>query len=313
MGGGGRKRMKELKPQEVQFRANRHKFGFTWSCPVGEEHPIISRERIRDVLAERFGHNVHEIAQELHKNGKNHYHAYFKFDQKLDISDCRAFDIDGCHPEIIDPGAGWRGYIKKSDPDLLTNLESCPFAQALAASSVREGMDILALRRPGDYLRYGEAMERNLRRRVETPAPVREYMGPYISDWFPSDWNPYTHSLLLWGVVGLNKTNFAKWLMRHMVGEFEYIKKSHESVKLLSGKKPFIHDEVNCLSDKCEADNSREITDVENGGCVTCRGTNCYIPPGLPRIFISNIAFPFRDPQKSVYGRRLVSLELKSP
>ena len=57
----------------------------------------------------------------------------------------------------------------------------------------------------------------------------------------------------------------------------------------------------------------REITDVENGGEIVCRSSNAYIRPGLPRIFISNLAFPFRNPENSVHKRRLYSFELVEP
>jgi len=312
MGGGGRKRMNAINGDKKDaFRVCRKQFGLTYSAPVDQEdHPIGSRERIRDYLTEKCGPNIHEICQEFHKNDKKHYHAWFKFDAEVDTTDSRYFDIDGVHPNIIKPGAGWRAYLKKTDSELLTNLESCPFAQALSASSVAEGMDILALRRPGDYLRYGESMERNLRRRLEAvPRPVC-YYGPYLPGWHPTNWNPNTHSLLLWGPPGINKTQFAQYLMEHMVGPHEYIKGSHEAVKRLSMRKPFIHDEINCLGERCEASNSREITDIESGGEVICRNSNVYIPPALPRIFISNIQYPFRNPQESVYNRRVVSLEL---
>lgn len=313
--GGSNKRSERKAKTEAKggkpFRINRKTVGLTYSCLRDQDHPIADRERIRDFVTEKFGPNIHIVCKEFHKNDKKHFHADFRFDQKLDIEDCRAFDIDGVHPNIVNGGPAWRNYLQKTDSDVLTNMESCPFRQALAADSVQQGMEILALRRPSDYLRFGEAMERNLRRRLETVPAAIEYYGPYLPKWMPDSWNPHTHSLLLWGVSGINKTNYARWLMRHMVGEFEYIKKHHESVKLLSGRKPFIFDEVNCLHERCEPENSREITDVENGGCVTCRGSNCTIPPGLPRIFISNLQYPFRDPQQSVYGRRVVSVELQ--
>ena len=300
------------KAGKAVFRVHRRAVGLTYSAPRSlPEHPIASKERIRDVLTDKFGPNVHEVCQEFHKNDKRHYHAWFKFDSKLDTEDPRAFDIDGVHPEINNPGAGWRGYLKKTDSELLTNVEPCPFGQALAAATVSEGMDILALRRPGDYLRFGESMERNLRRRLEAvPAPI-QYYGPYLPAWFPDFWRPDTHSLLLWGRPGVNKTQYARYLLQHFVGDHEYIKGSHEAIKRLSLRKPFIHDEISCLGDRCDPATSREITDVECGGEVICRNSNVYIPPGLPRIFVSNIAFPFRNPGEAVYGRRLVSMELQ--
>jgi hypothetical protein len=301
------------KKGEKLFRINRKTVGLTYPCPVDREHPIASRETIRDFVTEKFGANFHHVCKESHQSGDRHFHANFKFTEKLDIEDPRAFDINGCHPNICNGGPGWVVYLSKSDPDVLTNVEPCPFRQALAASTVAEGMDILALRRPGDYLRFGQSMERNLRRRLETPRTAILYYGPYVASWFPIDWEPYRHSLLIWGPAGVNKTQFARYLLSHMVGEYDYIKGSHESAKHLSMRRPFIHDEIKCLGDKCPPENSREITDVENGGEVECRNSNVSIPPGLPRIFISNLAFPFRDPQQSVYGRRVVSHEVCVP
>ena len=313
MGGSNKRSERASKAKakgEKQFRIHRKQVGLTYSCPIDREHPIESRETIRDSITEKFGANIHYVCREFHKNGEHHYHANFKFDTELDIEDPRAFDLNGVHPNIIHGGPGWIKYLSKSDPDVLTNVEPCAFRQALAAATVAEGMDILALRRPSDYLRFGQSMERNLRRRLETPRTAILYYGPYVSSWFPSNWEPYRHSLLLWGAAGINKTQFARYLLSHLVGEYDYIKGSHESVKHLSMRRPFIHDEIKCLSDKCTPENSREITDVENGGEVECRNSNVSIPPGLPRIFISNLAFPFRDPQQSVYGRRVVSHEV---
>lgn len=294
------------------WRFCRKTVGLTYSCPVDVSHPVKSRDELRDILTDMHGPNLHEIAQELHKNGENHYHCWFKFDSEVDSENCRLFDVNGVHPNILKgkPGPGWRQYLRKSDTELLTNVESCPYRRALAASSVVEGMEILALSRPSDYLRFGQSMERNLRRRLETPCHAIQYYGPYLPNWFPHTWNPYTHSLLIWGESGINKTQFARYYMLHMVGDYDYVKGDHEAAKRLSGRKPFIHDEVNCLRSSCVGDNSREITDVENGGEVVCRNSNAYIPPGLPRIFISNMERPFRNPAESVYGRRVMSWQL---
>lgn len=295
-----------------KFRFQRKDVGLTYSCPVERSHPIESRARIVDILTDKYGPNYHEVVREFHESGENHYHAWFKFDTRIDSDNPRLFDIDGVHPNILKgkPGPGWRTYLRKADTAMLTNVEPCAYKQALEAATVEQGLDILALRRPGDYLRFGESMERNLRRRLQAiPSPI-EYFGPYVPEWFPHTWNPSTHSLLIWGPPGINKTQYARWLMRHLVGDFDYIKGNYECIKRISGRKPFIHDEVNCLVERCCPTVSREITDVENGGEVVCRNSNMYIPPGLPRIFISNIAFPFRNPQDSVYNRRLVSMRL---
>lgn len=307
----GRKRAAAKAAGEKVFRFNACKVGLTYSAPVDlPENPISGPARVVEVLTERFGPNMHTVGTELHENGKRHYHADFKFDAKLDSEDPRLFDIDGVHPNILKPGAGWIRYCGKHG-DVLTNRETNVFAQALAAGSVREGMDIIALQDPGAYLRFGESIERNLRRRL---APAREavlYYGPYISPLVDTDWNPHSHSLLLWGAPGLGKTQFARYYMSHLFGEYDYVKGHHEQLRKLQFDKPFIFDEVNLTKPNCDPDMSREITDVENGGSVQCRNSNVDIPPGVPRIFLSNFAFPFRNPMDSVYGRRVVSVHVQ--
>lgn len=297
------------------FRFNAHKVGLTYSAPRElPENPIADASRLVAVLTERHGPCIYTVGTELHKSGKRHYHADIKFDALLDSEDHTLFNVDGVSPDIIRrPGPGWLGYCRKHG-DVLTNRPTNVFAEALAAGSVREGMDIIALQDPGAYLRFGESIERNLRRRL---APAREptvYFGPFISPLVGTDWNPYTHSLLLWGAPGLGKTQFARYYMSHRFGEYDYIKGSHEQLRKLHFDKPFIFDEVYLCNDKDpwhKPAQSREITDVENGGCVECRNSNVDIPPGVPRIFLSNYAFPFRNPMDSVYERRVVSVHVQ--
>lgn len=297
----------------IKFRVCRKSFGLTYSAPEGKEHPFPSRQFVADFLEEKFGPNLFLICQEFHKDDRKHYHVAVKFDSVIDNEDPRLFDLEGIHPNILSGpyGPGWLHYLKKSDPEFLTNMESSPYKQALQASNVEEGMEILAHAVPGDIVRFGEAIERNLRRRLAPKKPARIYTGPYVAGSYPYNWRIDTHSLLLWGPPASCKTNYAKYLMAHLVSpDYEYIRGSHEAVKKLSLTKPFIHDEINCLSDKCPPENSREITDIEDGGEIICRHSNVTIPPGLPRIFIANFERPFRDPAGAVYGRRVVSLEI---
>jgi len=305
MGRSGPSRAKRA----AAFRFHAHKVGLTYSCPVNApDNPIVSATRIVEFMTDKFGPNVHTVGTELHESGKRHYHADIKFDAKLDSEDPRLFDIDGVHPNILKPGAGWTGYCKKHG-DVLTNREGNVFAEALRAGSVREGMDIIALQDPGAYLRFGETIERNLRRRLAPERLVRVYLGPFLPVLVDTHWDPNTHSLLIWGPPGVGKTQFARYYMSHRFGEYDYVKKCPEQLKKLQFDKPFIFDEVNLLSAKVDAEVSREITDVENGGSVDCRNSNVDIPPGVPRLFLSNLEYPFRNPADSVYGRRVVSVK----
>lgn len=299
------------KDRKGTFRFAAKSAGLTYSCPVNApENPIGSAERIVDVLTERHGPNIHTVGTEKHESGKLHFHAHFKFDKKLDSEDPHLFDVEGVHPNVLVPGAGWLGYCQKHG-DIITNGKRNVFSEALSASSVREGMDIIALQDPGSYLRYGETIERNLRRRLAPSFEAKLYYGPFISPLVGTNWDSSTHSLLVWGAPGLGKTQWCRYYMSHHFGEYDYVKSSPEQLKRLSFDKPFIFDEVNLVKPQFDPDISREITDVENGGSVHCRNSNVDIPPGIPRIFVSNLPFPFRNPADAVYGRRVVSVEFK--
>lgn len=79
-----------------------------------------------------------------------------------------------------------------------------------------------------------------------------------------------------------------------------------DSLKGIDTGVPFIFDEVNMHLPRFNPDDSREITCVEGGGTVTARNTDVEIPPGVPRIFTSNMEFPFKNPGEAVYGRRVI-------
>ena len=290
-----------------KFRLNRRRVGCTWSCPTDkEENPIPSMDVILEFATLKFGECDYTIGEELHESGTRHYHGWFDFATPVNSEDPHCFDVCGVHPNIIEPKKGWEGYCAKHGSYLTNHYEMCPYKLAAAAASVSEAMEILWDKKPQDCVKYGEAMERNLRRRIApVPQPIL-YDGPFPASFWPPHWSPYTHSLLLWGEPGGCKTQFARYLMAHKFGEYEYIKKGHEMIKThLTRTRPFIFDEV-YLHHK-DPEMSKEITDVEAGGSIDCRNSDVWIPPGLPRIFISNYEFPFLNPNGAVYGRRVVT------
>ena len=288
------------------FRINRKNIGLTYACPVGGPNPITTKEEILEFVTDKFGPSQYVVGHELHESGESHYHAYLKFDAKVDTTDPRAFDLKGVHPNVLAAGLGWQRYCRKHG-DYLTNMDKRNVAAlAMGASSVDEGMKILKELDPTGYLRFGESMERNLRRHLAESPQLQRFHGPYPAARFPAAWDFNTHSLLIWGPPGAGKTSFAMYLAGTLWANFEYCRARMESLRSISLSRPFIFDEVD-MSDQPAAA-SRELTHIINGGAVRARNTDILIRPGLLRIFLSNLQFPFANPDHSVYGRRVFSM-----
>ena len=150
------------------FFVKRKNVGLTYSCPVGVSNPIPDKEAILSALTERFGPSKYVVSHELHESGQSHYHAYFKFDSKLEVTDPRAFDLHDVHPNILNAGPGWIHYCRKHG-DYITNLDRRDaFREALRSGSVDEGLEIIKLLDPGAYCRFGQSIELNLRRHLSS-------------------------------------------------------------------------------------------------------------------------------------------------
>ena len=289
----------------ANFRFHAKKVGLTYSCPVDlDDSPIPGNAELLAALEAAGGAGKYIVAQELHESGKRHYHVYFAFDKKVDTTDSRFFDAFGVHPNIIrGPGAGWQSYCKK-DKEYISNLTENNWQIAMALDSADAALEHLWSTETKEMCVRGAQIEDNIRKRKRAPYEAPLYYGPWPKAYFP-EYDPKTHSLLLWGPPGIGKTQFARYYLAHTVGEHGYAKRSVESLKKLDVSQPFIFDEVYLVED--DPQESREITDVENGGSLKARYGNVEIPPGVPRVFVSNYEHPFKNPQEAVYGRRVVS------
>ena len=143
--------------EQKNFRVNRHKVGLTYSCPVGKDHPIVSKEELLAHLHTLGGLTEWTVATELHKNGKNHYHADIKFAEKQDIQNVKYFDFKGVHPNIIKPGKGWLKYCCKGE-DFVSNVyQECKFKRAWACSTWAEAANLLEREDPKFLLQHGHS------------------------------------------------------------------------------------------------------------------------------------------------------------
>lgn len=164
-----------------------------------------------------------------------------------------------------------------------------------------EAIEYLWQECPRDMALSAHNITVNFKKKFKPTLVQKRFYGPYQKCFYPPEFDPQTHSLLLVGPPGIGKTQFARYLL----GDCDYIKGNLDKVKQLQFDKPILFDEINTLNMDPEV--SKELTDVENGGSWPMRYTNPEIPGGIARIFCSNIEFPFRNPNDAVYGRRVVT------
>ena len=294
------------------FRFCRSTIGLTWSCPVElTDNPIADHQVIKEHF-DYYGTNEYLISKEMHEDGKVHWHAYCKWDHTVESTSCHFMDIAGVHPNILPkkPGKGWLHYIVK-DCDYITNFyEACNFSTALRMDSPDEAIDYLWSKQPRLMMCQAHNICTNVRQRLRTHNNFICYCGPYLQSWLPTNWDPTQQSLLIFGRPGIGKTNFGRYLLSPF-GQPDYIKGTLANLKNLRFDSPLLFDEISMLHD--DPEQSKEITDVPNGGTIKARYSDIIIPPGIPRIFLSNYERPFRNPCESVYGHRVTTLHLEGP
>lgn len=321
-----RTKMPSRKKAKGAFRVARKAFGLTFSCPrkgecrnlpEGEhqptcscDHPIQTHRHVLEMLDAKGPHQ-YIVGKEAHASGKTHWHVYVKYDSIVDSVDPRVFDCMGVHPNIVDgaPGKGWQAYCTK-DGDFETNFfrkDTDAYKQAIQCETADEAIEMLWQTRPEDMCKQGDRIAENLRARLGVKHEQKRFSGPFPSEFYPQGWDPETHSLLIVGPPGLGKTQFARYLL----GECDYIRGDLEPLKACKFDKPLLFDEVEMLQHHPEQ--SKEITDVQDGGTIKMRYKNLQLPPGIKRIFVHNIEHPFRNPSGAVYGRRVHTHVINGP
>lgn len=73
----------------------------TYSCPTGmEQNPIANKEELQDFLVGLAPVKSAVTSEELHENGKKHYHSYLMAHNKFITRNQNYFNFKGVHPNI---------------------------------------------------------------------------------------------------------------------------------------------------------------------------------------------------------------------
>ena len=276
----------ELPKKVSKFRVNRRSTGLTYSCPVNsEDHPFTNKEELRDHLLQLVPIPVEYcVCEETHKNGKRHYHAYIVWDHKVDIKDARHFDFKGVHPEIRKVDKGWLKYLMK-DGNYESTLSENPYARIATVDTWKEAQDILIEDVPRDFFLYGERIKSNYESRKRKAVDEVLYNGPYPREWeFPWDEIRQNKTIVIRGRARRGKTQFIKYMMKHIGEPCFYFKGNFNALKKYRGEAWIIMDDPTGIDESCW----NELIDVEGHNEVRVLHGTVEIPSGVHRIIITN-------------------------
>lgn len=281
------------KPKSKGFRLFSAQILITYSqCDKSPEN-ILEFFKTKNIEIEKY-----IIAQESHKDGNKHIHAYLLLKNKLNTRDCKYFDFDGFHPKF-EGCRTWKkvicyvtkegNYITNYEKDIIDKIilenmkpgELHAKARKVAEEkSVEEGLEVLNnVKTVRDLNIHGEAIERNFR------SLKRQHTEPkYTLDKFKAnfEWNQ-TRTLVLWGPTNTGKTSLAKALLpralfvRHIDALKEY--RTGKYVGIIFDDMSFKH---------WPREAQIHLVDTENVSQINVKHSIAIIPEGTPRIICHN-------------------------
>jgi len=180
--------------------------------------------------------------------------------------------------------------------------------RALDAPTVQEGMAILRREASFDYLRFGEGMERNLKR-----SKTEQFKSPFELSAYTC--NPLVFekkATLLWGPSGSGKTNFALAHFKNplFVSHIDALKQlSPDNDAIVFDDMRFTHWPVESVIHLLDYDFPRDIN---------CRYCCAHIPAKMIKVFTHNTENPFyktgeiEPEQQAAIERRLTRVHVKN-
>lgn len=278
------------------FRINSQQIFLTYpQCPL-------TPQEVLDSISKEEELEYYIVAQEQHKDGNKHIHAYLLFKKKLNIKNEKKFDIklEGktYHPNMQGVRS-WKNVIKyvTKDGNYVTNYtkevidkivndnmkvgELYTKARELAKEKkVSEALGVLEHSKTvRDLVIHGNAITKNLRSlAVKRKAPEYE-LEDFRVDF---QWNR-NKTLVMWGPTDTGKTSLAKALLpkalfiRHIDRLKEYDEEEYEGLIL---------DDMSFKHWPREA--QIHLVDIENDSQINVKHGMAVIPAGTPRIITTN-------------------------
>jgi len=283
------------KAKKPEFRVNSCQIFITYSqCTK-------SPEEVLKFLETKFKLEKYIVAQENHKDGNKHIHAYILLpnESKPDIRDPRFLDFDGFHPNFTGCRS-WKNVVKyvTKDGNYLTNFEAEVIRKLILDNTkagelhlqardlardgkVEDGLKLLEnIKTARDLSMHGDAIERNLR------ALKRQKTEPKFSlDLFKVsfEWDK-TKTLVLWGPTNTGKTSLAKALLPNalFVRHIDVLKEYKTG--LYSG---IIFDDMEFKH--WPRGPQIHLVDTDNVSQINVKHSCAIIPEGTPRIITTNL------------------------
>jgi hypothetical protein len=123
--------------------------------------------------------------------------------------------------------------------------------------------------------------------------------------------HPWGKALVIVGESGIGKTQFFKYYAEHDGGYFFAKGKAKDQLRKAgsSSYKYLIIDDASKMVNSLDGDDQNSLLDVENGGDISGRNKDIYLPPGR-RIIISNRRIAWLENSFPELKRRKVEINL---
>jgi hypothetical protein len=294
----------------------------------------------RTFNTKRFG-----VFEEKHADGDPHFHVVVEWSKQTNFKSERALDCGGVHPNIRKAHKNSWKYCVEPVKD--KEVDDCPHLENITREEILKGNKwgfLLDIDDYGEFIRQCEKLipqhfllnrDRIVKnwkahwkeKRGSVPAEI--HFGPFpesyymladngltqigtVVDGVVKPWMPETHSALLWGEAGLGKTTFAIYYMRHLTKKEPFVVQGTlQKLTHWNGTDPLIFDDMFFAGADDNATLSNTLTTVAQATCVRVLYGSVDIPARTPRMFLSNMEYPFKNPGSSVYGRRVQTFHVR--